>query len=75
MKLRLRIEDLAVDSFQAAPERAGGRGTVRGNASDPNTCYPVICYSGEPSCLGTCPPEETCGLSCGGTCIPSLCDS
>lgn len=75
MKLRLRIEDLAVDSFQAAPGRSDARGTIRGNGSDPNTCYPVICASGEASCLGTCPPEETCGLSCGGTCIPSLCDS
>ena len=74
MKLTLRIEDLAVTSFEAAPAKADARGTVRGNQSDPNTCYPVLCASGEASCLGTCPPEETCGLSCGGTCIPSLCD-
>lgn len=74
MKLTLRIEDLAVTSFEAAPPPADARGTVRANQSDPNTCYPVLCASGEASCLGTCPPEETCGLSCGGTCIPSLCD-
>lgn len=73
MKLMLRVEDLVVASFEAAAPPARARGTVRANQSDPNTCYPVICYSGEPSCLGTCPPEETCGLSCGGTCIPSLC--
>lgn len=73
MKHKLRIEALSVESFEAAPTPAA-RGTVQGNQSDPNTCYPVICASGEASCLGTCPPEETCGLSCGGTCIPSLCD-
>jgi hypothetical protein len=75
MKLKLRIEDLAVATFEPATVPAGFRGTVRANGSDPNTCYPVICASGDPSCLGTCPPEETCGLSCGGTCIPQFCDS
>jgi hypothetical protein len=74
MKHKLRIDELSVDSFDATPAPAERRGTVQGNQSDPNTCYPVICASGSPSCLGTCPPEETCGLSCGGTCIPSLCD-
>jgi hypothetical protein len=74
MKHKLRIEQLSVESFASTRDSAEIRGTVQGNQSDPNTCYPVICYSGEPSCLGTCPPEETCGLSCGGTCIPSLCD-
>jgi len=73
MKLKLRIEDLAVVSFQAASAPADARGTVRANHSDPNSCYPAICFSGSPSCLGTCPPDETCGLSCGGTCIPAYC--
>lgn len=73
MKLKLRIEDLSVDSFQAEGATAAPRGTVQANESDPQTCYPVYCFSGSPSCLGTCPPEETCGLSCGGTCIPAYC--
>ena len=74
MKLTLRIEDLSVDSFEATAPSPASRGTVEGNASDPNSCYPMICASGSPSCLGTCPPDATCGLSCGGTCIPAYCD-
>lgn len=73
MKLTLRIEDLNVASFEATPAPARDRGTVQANQSDPNSCYPAICFSGSPSCLGTCPPEETCGLSCGGTCIAAYC--
>lgn len=71
MKHKLRIEELDVASFEAAPAPAEARGTVRANASDPQTCYPVICYSGQESCLGTC--EPTCGLSCWGTCVPAYC--
>lgn len=71
MKLTLRIEDLAVTSFQAAPAPAAARGTVRAHASDPNTCYPVVCASGEWTCLDSC--QDTCGLSCNGTCIPAYC--
>ena len=70
MKHKLRIEALAVESFEAAAP-AEARGTVGAHASDPNSCYPAICASGEESCLGTC--EETCGMSCWGTCIPAYC--
>jgi hypothetical protein len=73
MRHKLRIEELSVESFASTADSAEARGTVQGNQSDPNTCYPVICFSGSPSCLGTCPPDETCGLSCGGTCIPQFC--
>jgi hypothetical protein len=73
MKHKLRIEELSVDSFQATPSSAEGRGTVQANASDPYTCYPVRCFSGTPSCLGTCVEEETCGMSCDGTCVPAYC--
>jgi hypothetical protein len=71
MKLKLNIEQLSVDSFEAAPAAAEAQGTVRANASDPQTCYPVLCYSGAESCLGSCDP--TCGMSCWGTCIPAYC--
>jgi hypothetical protein len=71
MKLKLRIEELAVDSFQAAPAPAEARGTVRANASDPNSCYPAVCYSGVWTCLDSC--QETCGMSCHGTCVPAYC--
>lgn len=71
MKHKLRIEDLDVASFEAAPASDEARGTVRANASDPQTCYPVICYSGQESCLGSC--DHTCGMSCWGTCVPAYC--
>jgi hypothetical protein len=71
MKLRLRIEELSVDSFQAAAAPADAHGTVRANASDPNSCHPMVCYSGVWTCLETC--EDTCGLSCHDTCIPAYC--
>jgi hypothetical protein len=73
MKLKLRIEDLTVASFEATPETPRERGTVQANQSDPNSCYPMVCYSGVDSCLGTCVQEETCGMSCGGTCIAAYC--
>lgn len=71
MKLKLRIEELALDSFEAAPAAEEARGTVHANRSDPNTCYPVICASGEWTCLDSC--QDTCGLSCWGTCVPAYC--
>jgi len=71
MKHKLHIDSLSVESFQAVADVSGARGTVRANASDPNTCYPVICASGEWSCLDTC--QDTCGLSCHGTCVPAQC--
>jgi hypothetical protein len=71
MKLKLRIEDLTVASFQAAPETPRERGTVQANASDPNSCYPMVCYSGVWSCLESC--QDTCGMSCNGTCVPAYC--
>jgi len=73
MKLTLRIEDLSVDSFEATAPSPASRGTVQGNASDPNSCYPMICFSGVESCLGTCVQENTCGMSCDGTCVPAYC--
>lgn len=71
MKLRLRIEDLSVDSFQAAPASPEARGTVRANASDPQSCAPAVCYSGVWTCLDSC--QDTCGMSCWGTCVPAYC--
>jgi hypothetical protein len=66
MKLKLNVEDLRVDTFEAerAPDRR--RGTVRANgATDSN---------GQPFCSGfDCPTlascYETCGLSCNPSCV------
>lgn len=71
MKLKLRIEDLAVASFEAESATDALRGTVAANASDPNSCYPAICASGMWSCLESC--QDTCGMSCYGTCVPAYC--
>jgi hypothetical protein len=73
MRRKLRIEALAVESFEAASTLDGVRGTVAANKSDPNTCYPINCDSEVESCLGTCFAEDTCGYSCGGTCLPNEC--
>jgi hypothetical protein len=71
MKLKLRIEDLSVASFEPTQAPAEDRGTVQANQSDPNSCYPMICYSGVWSCLDSC--QDTCGMSCNGTCVPAYC--
>jgi hypothetical protein len=58
-KLRLDLDDLAVDGFQtAAPERGGG--TVRG---EQGTHY-TYCTCAFPTCMATCP--NTCAQTCDG---------
>jgi hypothetical protein len=79
-KLKLRLEDLHIDSFDTtAPQKA--KGTVFGEQC---TCYmecqdtwqgsscEVSCFgSCDASCYGTC--EATCEQSCRGTCFDT-CD-
>jgi hypothetical protein len=74
-KLRLDLDDLAVDGFQtAAPERGGG--TVRG---EQGTHY-TYCTCAFPTCMATCPntcaqtcDDYSCAESCGGTCWNPRC--
>lgn len=68
-KIRLEIERLRVESFEAAPEKDGGRGTVRAREvtmRDEQTCDRTCGDSGivmcdatfcDPSCVyhATCP--------------------
>lgn len=75
-KLRLELEDLAVESFETVSPRAARRGTVQGAA------YPVLdtqvcdtfagCANTTPNCPDTdlCPDTgwQQCGYSYGGTC-------
>lgn len=72
MKRKLRIDTLAVESFEAAPP-AGGGGTVHANDSHPNTCNIVRCPTLALTCMGTCAGDETCAFSCGGTCMVGEC--
>ena len=69
MKHKLKLEELAVDSFQtvdAAREEA--RGTVHGFARPTReTCNDPTCGGLVWTCIDSC--QETCGLSCGGTCV------
>jgi hypothetical protein len=62
-KKKLRIEELSVDTFEAGAALVAGRGTVRGQSGPPN------CFSGIPSCIESCDPNATCGLSCNGSCL------
>lgn len=56
MKRKLKLEDLAVDTFATTPDAPRGRGTVRGLAdTTPGAC--------EASLGGTC-IEETCAMDC-----------
>jgi hypothetical protein len=70
-KLKLQLEDLAVDSFDTtAAEKP--RGTVFGEQC---TCYTQCTCPGCPTCDGTCPntcaytcDDASCAATCGGTC-------
>jgi hypothetical protein len=72
--LKLRLEDLRIDSFQTTPaDRPGG--TVFGEQC---TCYTNCTCPGCPtcaaSCNGTCDASAcngTCDVSCNGTCDAS----
>jgi hypothetical protein len=62
MKLKLKLEELAVDSFDTtAAEKA--KGTVFGEQC---TCYTNCTCPGGPTCDASC--NGTCGGSCNGTC-------
>lgn len=65
-KLRLSLEELAVESFDPVPMRAAANGTVRGHQETEETCFNTAC--------GTCyTVEYYCGESVDGSCDGSLC--
>jgi len=66
-KLTLDFEQLAVESFDVTADVARARGTVRGQATEPASCWATDCNQNTcaASCR-TCP--ETCWDTCGGTC-------
>jgi hypothetical protein len=59
MKLKLKVEDLRVDTFRPTEAVAPARGTVRAHGDSEQTCA-----SGDPTCPLACDPGMT------GTCIP-----
>ena len=65
MKLKLRLDDLRIDSFDtAAPQRV--KGTVFGEQC---TCWTNCTCPGCPTCDASC--NGTCNASCNGTCDAS----
>jgi hypothetical protein len=64
-KLKLRLEDLRIDSFDTtAPQKS--KGTVFGEQC---TCYTQCTCPGCPTCDASC--NGTCDASCNGTCAAS----
>jgi hypothetical protein len=54
-KLKLDLDRLAVEGFEAEPARAERDGTVQGHMTGLDTCYP-------------CTDWDSCGGTCGGSC-------
>jgi hypothetical protein len=75
-KLKLQIDDLAIESFETATV-AAEEGTVMAHGTkdtcDPaiGTCFGYTCYA---TCAGTCP--DSCAYTCDpavGTCFGYTC--
>ena len=75
-KLKLRLDDLLVDTFQTTPA-AREKGTVFGEQC---TCYTQCTCPGCPTCYASCNGScdascnGTCGASCYGSCGGNTCD-
>ena len=78
IKLKLRLDDLAVESFDTTAVRQE-KGTVFGEQC---TCQTVCscpgCPSCDPTCAytcddATCPACPTCGATCANTCDDPTC--
>ena len=67
-KLRLRLEDLRIDSFSTTPVQKE-KGTVFGEQC---TCHTNCTCPGCPTCDASC--NGTCDASCNGTCDGSCGD-
>jgi hypothetical protein len=64
-KLRLKLEDLQIDSFSTTPVKKE-KGTVYGEQC---TCRTACTCPGCPTCDASC--NGTCDASCNGTCVAS----
>jgi hypothetical protein len=70
-KLRLTLDDLAVESFDPTPLRAQEEGTVRGREESEDSGYNTMCGTCRTDC-GTC---YTVNYTCEGhTCGDPTCD-
>lgn len=70
-KLALKLDSLAVETFDPAPVQ-GGRGTVVGEQATFASCVGPTCDGTclDPTCQADCPSQvgQTCADSCWGTC-------
>jgi hypothetical protein len=64
MKLKLKIDELRVDTFETHRTPATG-GTVRAHEGT----QPPNCFSGVWTCIPEASCGETCGMSCNGSCV------
>ncbi|HEX6373895.1 MAG TPA: hypothetical protein VF006_33510 [Longimicrobium sp.] len=67
-KLKLRLDDLLVDTFQTTGA-SREKGTVFGEQC---TCYTQCTCPGCPTCYASC--NGTCDASCNGSCV-ATCDA
>ena len=65
MKLKLKVEELRVDTFETRRAPAAERGTVHAHEGT----QPLNCFSGEWTCIPEASCVETCGMSCWGSCV------
>ena len=69
MKLRLKLEELDVVSFDTRVDEAEQRGTVRAHGRTEFCTIAVTCYT----CDGSCEMGGTCGTSCFEPCLTPNC--
>ena len=65
-KIRLELEALEVESFEAGGGARGG--TVHGLNVTADSCEPCEPIEPDDGTIVYCPPPPTAGGSCGGTC-------
>jgi hypothetical protein len=75
---KLRMDDLAVESFDTTALRRNDKGTVFGEQQC--TCWTVCTCPGCNTCDATCPDtcaytcdDASCAASCDGTCAGTTC--
>lgn len=73
-KLNLKLDDLAVESFDTTPAARPDRGTVQGNDVSDTTCYDRHCtcetngFECETNYNCPEPTMDTCNATCGASC-------
>lgn len=77
-KLALNLDGLQIDSFATQDDTHDrAEGTVHGHGNSKNTncfgCQPQFTEDIEGAICIAYSLQETCGLSCGGTCLPEDC--